>query len=82
MSLAEDDYFCRDCVKNNIKIYSTNKYHHVYFRHPSKENHTWKILDDKFIKRSCQVIGQVEDYISYANGGYRHENLGDWSTSR
>ena len=40
MSLAEDVYFCQDCIKNNIKIYSTNKYHHVYFRHPIKENHT------------------------------------------
>ena len=67
MSLAEDVYFCKDCVKNNIRIYSTNKYHHVYFRHPAKENHTWKISDDEFIKRSCQIIGQVEDYISYAN---------------
>ncbi len=67
LSLAEDDYFCRDCVKNNIKIYSTNKYHHVYFRHPNKEDHTWKIKDDEFIRRSCQIIGPVEDYISYAN---------------
>ena len=67
MSLAEDDYFCRDCVKNNIKIYSTNKYYHVYFRHPSKENHTWKIDDDEFIKRSCKIIGEIEDYISYAD---------------
>ncbi len=67
LSIAEDVHFCQDCIKNNIRIYSTNKYHHVYFRHPSKEKHTWKISDDEFIKRYCKVIGQVDDYISYAN---------------
>lgn len=70
MSLAEDVYFCQDCIKNNILIYSTDKYHHVYFRHPIKKNHTWKITDDEFIHKYCQVIGKVEDYISYANNMY------------
>ena len=67
ISIAEDVHFCQDCIKNSIKIYSTNKYHHIYFRHPVKDNHTWKINDDEFIKKYCKVIGQVEDYISYAN---------------
>ena len=67
ISLAEDVYFCQDCIKNNIKIYSTNKYHHVYFRHPIKENHTWKISDDEFIEKYCRLIGPIKDYISYAN---------------
>lgn len=67
MSLAEDVYFCQDCIKNNILIYSTDKYHHVYFRHPLKKNHTWKITDDEFMDKYCKVIGKVEDYISYAN---------------
>ncbi|MCF6464133.1 glycosyltransferase [Clostridium sp. Cult1] len=67
MSLAEDVYFCQDCVKNNILIYSTDRYHHVYFRHPIKKNHTWKITDDEFMDKYCKIIGKVEDYISYAN---------------
>lgn len=67
VSIGEDVYFCRDCIKNNIRIYSTNKYHHVYFRHPTKGNHTWKISDNDLINKYCKVIGQVEDYISYAN---------------
>lgn len=67
MSLAEDVYFCKDCLANNIKIYSTNKYHHVYFRHPIKNNHTWKIDDDEFIESYCKVTGQVENYIDYVN---------------
>nr|WP_269843967.1 glycosyltransferase family 2 protein [Tissierella creatinophila] len=67
MSIAEDVYFCQDCIKNHMKIYSTNKYHHIYFRHPNKKQHTWKISDDDFIKEHCSVVGKVEDYISYAN---------------
>lgn len=67
ISIAEDVHFCQDCIRNNIRIYSTNKYHHVYFRHPVKKNHTWKISDDEIIKRYCKVIGQVDDYIEYAN---------------
>lgn len=73
MSLAEDVYFCKDCIKNNIKIYSTHKYYHIYFRNLIKENHTWKINDDKLIKESCQVIGRVKDYISYANNIIKEE---------
>lgn len=64
MSLAEDVYFCQDCIKKDIKIYSTNKYHHLYFRHTIQENHTWKISDDQFIKKYCEVIGPVKDHIS------------------
>ena len=67
MSLAEDVYFCQDCLKNDIKIYSTNKYHHIYFRYPVKKNHTWKISDNELIKKYCKVIGPVKDYISYVN---------------
>lgn len=67
MSIAEDVHFCQDCIKNNIKIYSTNKYHHIYFRHLNKNRHTWKIKDTAFIKEYCKVIGNVENYISYAN---------------
>ena len=67
MSLAEDVYFCHDCIKNGIRIYSTNKYHHIYFRHPVKKNHTWTISDNEFIRKYCNVIGQVENYIDYAN---------------
>lgn len=67
VSISEDVFFCQDCIRNNMKIYSTNKYHHVYFRHPSKKTHTWQISDNEFISRYCKVIGQVEDYIGYAN---------------
>lgn len=67
ISIAEDVQFCQDCIRNGLRIYSTNKYHHIYFRHPNKKNHTWKINDNVFIKNYCKVIGEVDDYISYAN---------------
>ena len=53
ISLAEDVHFCNDCIKKGIKIYSSSRYHHVYFRHPSKENHTWKIKDKEFLNSHC-----------------------------
>lgn len=67
ISIAEDVYFCNDCIKNNITIYSTNKYHHIYFRYPTKNYHTWKINDDLLINKYCKIIGPIKDYISYVN---------------
>jgi cellulose synthase/poly-beta-1,6-N-acetylglucosamine synthase-like glycosyltransferase len=55
MTVAEDINFCNDCIKAGIKIYSCNKYHHAYFRHPSMENHTWKIKDKEFIDLCCRI---------------------------
>lgn len=66
ISIAEDTRFCNDCVKRGIKIYSTSRYNHVYIRHISKNNHTWKISDEKLLKNSCKVIGKVDNYKLYA----------------
>lgn len=67
ISIAEDVQFCHDCISKGIKIYSTNKYHHVYIRYPSKDSHTWKISDEDFINRYCKVIGKVENYKFYSD---------------
>lgn len=47
-SLGEDIQFCRDCLKNGIKLYATDKNNYVYIRHSSKDKHTWNIRDELY----------------------------------
>lgn len=54
MNAGEDLQFCKDCVRNNILIYSCNKYHHVYIRYPLKSKHTWLIEDNALVKLCCR----------------------------
>lgn len=54
-NLGEDVEFCKDCLRQGYKIYSTNKNNYVYIRNESKY-HTWKINNDKLIKE-CQILG-------------------------
>ncbi len=64
LNLGEDVQFCKDCYKNGIKIYSHNKYNHVYVRHGVTHNHTWGISDDFYIKL-CKKIDVVDDFRPY-----------------
>ncbi len=66
-NIAEDVYFCRDCHRKGIRIYSTDIYDHVYIRNYKKKNHTWKISDKTFINKYCTVIKHTDNYIQYAN---------------
>lgn len=65
-SLAEDTEFCNTCVEKGIKIYSTDRFDHVYIRRKSKKGHAWKISDKKFLERSCEAIGKIDDYKKYS----------------
>ncbi|MCF6460038.1 glycosyltransferase [Clostridium sp. Cult3] len=72
-NIAEDVHFCRDCIRNGIKIYSCSKFHHVYFRSPSLNNHTWKIEDDEFLNLCCrqdlfnEPVESIDDIIKYVD---------------
>lgn len=59
-----DGQFCKDCIANNIKIYSTNRFNHAYIRHSSSHQHTW-VIDDDTVLSWCDVIGKVENYQEY-----------------
>jgi len=59
-----DGQFCRDCNAKGIKMYSTNRFNHVYIRHSSSHKHTWVIDDETFLSW-CEVIGKVENYQKY-----------------
>lgn len=62
-----DTRFSKDCVKKGIKIYSINRFHHVYIRHKSVESHTWKISDKKLLTH-CRIIRRnVKDYTKYVD---------------
>lgn len=63
-SLGEDIQFCKDCIKNGIRLYATDKYNYVYIRHNSKDKHAWKIRDELF-KKLCRIVGEIDDYASY-----------------
>lgn len=64
-NLGEDVQFCKDCCRNHIRIFSTDKSNFIYIRHSRKSNHTWAIDDDYYLKL-CTIVGEVDNYRSYA----------------
>ena len=62
-----DTQFSKDCIRNGFKIYSTNKYHHVYMRHKSPNEHTWRIRDKDLLKYCIIVKKNVEDFTTFVN---------------
>lgn len=63
-----DTEFCKDCRKAGIKIYSTNRFHHVYIRHKNRKKHTWQITDKELLKKFCKVVKRnVNDFEKYVD---------------
>ncbi len=62
--LGIDTQFCKKCLANGFKLYSTNKYNHVYIRHSSSHNHTWNINDRKLLNW-CRIVGRIKNYKEY-----------------
>ncbi|MBU5675083.1 glycosyltransferase family 2 protein [Alkaliphilus sp. MSJ-5] len=61
-----DVQFCKDCTANGIKIYSTNRFNHVYIRHSSSHDHTWKINDNMLLMYGgCRVVRKTNNYQKY-----------------
>lgn len=67
ISVDEDVFFCRDCIENEIKVYSGNRYHFVYLRHSSQYNHTWRISNMDLLNLYCTYIGKVDDFRQYVD---------------
>jgi glycosyltransferase involved in cell wall biosynthesis len=57
----EDDFFTRDCRKQGIKVYVTDKNHFVYIRRDDPEHHTWKQPFNDLLKY-CSEVRSVIDY--------------------
>lgn len=54
-NLGEDIDFCKEAIKKNLKIYSSDRNNYVYIRN-NNSNHTWKI-DNDYLIRECIKIG-------------------------
>lgn len=64
---GEDVAFCKDCISNGFKIYSGNRFHHVYIRHTNEDSHTYVLDDEEFLK-CCVIIAEgIENYRHYAD---------------
>lgn len=72
-SLGEDIQFCKDCIRNGVKIFATDKNNFVYIRHGSLDKHAWNIKDELF-KKLCRIIGKVDDYRVYSDN-YDKNNI-------
>lgn len=67
ITLGEDNQFCKDCVEQGLKIYSANRFQHVYMRHADIKEHTWTIENRKLLK-TLKIISEGEiDYKKYIN---------------
>jgi glycosyltransferase involved in cell wall biosynthesis len=67
ISRGEDKWFCKDCLDHEIKMYSVNRFHHIYMRHANTEDHTWTIENRRLIKM-CKIIARgIIEYDKYIN---------------
>jgi glycosyltransferase involved in cell wall biosynthesis len=67
ISRGEDKWFCKDCLDHEIKMYSVNRFHHIYMRHANHEDHTWTIENRRLVKM-CKIIARGEiEYEKYIN---------------
>lgn len=62
-----DTRFSKDCINNGFRIYSTNRFHHVYIRSESSDSHTWKISDNDLLRMCKKVKQNVEDFTPYVD---------------
>lgn len=58
---GSDSVFLKECIKNGVSMYSTDRFNYVYCRRASKTEHTCKVSDEVLL-RSCQFICHTEDY--------------------
>lgn len=61
LNLGEDAQFCKDCIKENFNIFSTDMFNFVYIRHKNASNHTWNV-DNDYLLKSCKLIGKIENF--------------------
>ena len=63
LNAGEDVQFCRDCVNNNIRIYSTDRYNFVGIRRLNIGSHTWQDSESRILQ-DCEIISRTDDYHS------------------
>ena len=65
---AEDYYFIKDCLKDGYKIYSTDPFNYLIFRHQNLDYHTWKVNDSEYISWGS-LLPKVKDPKTFVRAG-------------
>lgn len=63
LNLGEDTVFLRQCVKNNLKLYSADKRNYVCIRTFRSGHHTWNV-NNAALKRKSSIVCHTEDFKS------------------
>jgi cellulose synthase/poly-beta-1,6-N-acetylglucosamine synthase-like glycosyltransferase len=66
LDAGEDVEFCRDCTRNNIRIYATDRYNFVGIRRLDVDSHTWQDSEERILE-DCVIIAHTDDYQSIAS---------------
>lgn len=66
-NLFADVQFSLDCWNNGIKVYSCDRFNHTYIRRKSKKYHAYKLNDNEYIRRTCKLIAQTDDFRPFIN---------------
>jgi len=61
LNLGEDTVFLKQCVKNNLKLFSADKRNYVCLRSSRPDHHTWNV-NNSALKRKSTIVCQTEDY--------------------
>lgn len=55
INITEDLNFFKECLQNDVKIFSNNIYNYICIRHKDMENHTWKVDNSVIENKSTQI---------------------------
>lgn len=66
LDAGEDVEFCRDCIRNNVRIYATDRYNFVGIRRLNIDSHTWQDSEERILQ-DCVIIARTDDYQSIAS---------------
>lgn len=72
ITAGEDSVFQQQSIQEGFKIYATGRSNYMTIRRASKDNHTFKLDDDTYL-RYCQDLCRTDDYIYLITGNnYQH----------
>ncbi|MDZ5610711.1 glycosyltransferase family A protein [Bacillus pseudomycoides] len=61
LNLGEDTYFIRQCISNNLKVYSSDRFNYVCVRKSLESHHTWQINNQYLMKKSI-ILCETDNY--------------------
>jgi 2-polyprenyl-3-methyl-5-hydroxy-6-metoxy-1,4-benzoquinol methylase/spore maturation protein CgeB len=58
---GEDTVFLRECAARGLRMYATDRFNYLVWRGARKEQHTWKIEDNEFL-RACTIVAYGDNF--------------------